>query len=112
MTLTIALAFLAAAIVVLLFWMLRGALLLPIKPGCRQNLTIVLRSNAEAAELENTVRGLLWIIQNGTLPASVIIEDAGLDENAKKSARLLEKQYARITYHSDSEDHPWENRST
>ena len=112
MMLTIALAFLAAAIVVLLFWMLRGAILLPIKPGGRQSITVVLRSSAEAAELENTVRGLNWLIRNGTLPADVIIEDAGLDENAKASAKLLEKQYACITYHSDTEDHSWENRST
>ncbi|MBR4057549.1 MAG: hypothetical protein IKK00_05360 [Oscillospiraceae bacterium] len=111
MTLHLVLTILAAAIVILLCWMLRGAALLPVRLGKKQRLTLLLHTAADTSALESAVRGLVWLIRDG-LPAELIIEDAGLDPDARRAALLLEKQYPFVTYHTASEEPVWENGNT
>ncbi len=111
MTLHLALTILAAAIVILLCWMLRGAALLPVRLGKKQRLTLHLHTASEVTELEAAVRSLVWLIRDG-LPAELIIEDAGLDPEAHRAALLLEKQYTCVTYHAAAEEPVWENVNT
>ena len=112
MTWTLILALSVAAAVLLLFWRLHGSFLLPVRVGQDQNLSLILRSADSAAGLESTVRSLLWLVENGTLPASIIIEDVGLSMEAQLTAQLLEKQHACIHYQACAEDKTWENRNT
>lgn len=112
MTLTLICALLAAASVLLLLWQLRGMLLLPVRLGRDQDLALILRTADSEAGLESTVRSLLWLVENGTLPASIVIEDAGLSKEARMAAQLLEKQHACIHYQAFAEDKTWENRNT
>ncbi|HHU23432.1 MAG TPA: hypothetical protein GXZ52_08525 [Clostridiales bacterium] len=84
--------FMAAAIsaaIILLLWLLRGVMLTPVKKGKNQKLTVTLRVTGPSPELESTVDGLLWLIRNGTLPAEIIIEDAGMDSETRQAAELL-----------------------
>ena len=106
MTATVTLAILAAAIVLLLLWMLRGAALLPIRLGKGQSLTLLLRAAGSGEGLEQTVRALLWITENGTLPGSIVIEDAGLDPDAKEALVLLQARFDRICIRTSREDRP------
>lgn len=112
MTLTLTCALLAAAAVLLLLWQLRGMFLLPVRLGRKQDLVLILRTADSEARLESTVRSLLWLVENGTLPASIVIEDAGLNAEARMTAQLLEKQYACIHYQASAEDKAWRNRNT
>jgi len=106
MTATVTLAILAAAIVLLLLWMLRGAVFLPVRPGKGQQLTLLLRVSGSGEGLEQTLRALLWITENGTLPGSIVVEDAGLDTDAKETLALLQARYGRVCVRTSGEDRP------
>ena len=112
MTLTLTLALIAAAALLLLAWRLCGALLLPVRLGRKQELALILRAAGSGAGLESTVRSLLWLVENGTLPASIVIEDAGLCAEARHTAQLLEKQHACIRFRASAEENTWQIRST
>lgn len=112
MTLTLVFVLLASAALLLLMWQLRGAMLLPVRLGRKQELALILKTADSEDGLEHTVRSLLWLVENGTLPASIVIEDAGLCEEARLAAQLFEKQYACIHFQATAEDHAWENRNT
>ena len=85
-------AFAVAAAVVLLLWVVRGAALTPVRAGKNESLAVVLTVTGAAPGLEHTVDGLLWLRQNGTLRARLILRDAGMDENTRRLAELLEKK--------------------
>ena len=86
------LAFAVAAAVVLLLWYARGVALTPVHPGKNERLAIVLTVTGAAPGLEHTVDGLLWLRQNGTLRARLFLRDAGMDEDTRRAAELLEKK--------------------
>jgi hypothetical protein len=81
-------AAIAAAILVIL-WLLRGVMLTPVKHGKNQHMTVVITVRGAAPELEQTVDGLLWLIQNGTLRADLVIRDAGMDAETRRTAEAL-----------------------
>ena len=112
MTLTLIFVLLATTALLLLLWQIRGTMLLPVRLGRKQELALILKSADNEDGLEHTVRSLLWLVENGTLPASIVIEDIGLSADAKRAAQLLEKQYACIRFQASAEDHAWENRNT
>ena len=86
------LAFAAAAAVILLLWAAGGAALSPVRPGKNESLAVVLTVAGTAPGLEHTVDGLLWLRQNGTLRARLLVRDAGMDANTRRAAELLEKK--------------------
>ena len=106
MTFSAAVAILAAAIVLLLLWMLRGAVLLPVRLGKELSLTLVLRASGSGDGLEQAVRALLWMMENGTLSGTIVIEDAGLSPEAREAAALLQARYDRIYIRTSGEDRP------
>ncbi|MGI5936529.1 MAG: hypothetical protein ACOX7I_06995 [Oscillospiraceae bacterium] len=85
----IIIAAVVAAAIILLMWLLRGVMLTPVKKGKNQKLTVTLKVTGPSPELENTVDGLLWLVRNGTLPAEIVIEDAGMDSETRQAAELL-----------------------
>jgi hypothetical protein len=89
MIIDIFMAVVISAAIILLLWLLRGVMLTPVKKGKNQKLTVTLRVTGPSPELESTVDGLLWLIRNGTLPAEIIIEDAGMDSETRQAAELL-----------------------
>ena len=78
-----------SAVIILLLWLLWGVMLTPVKKGKNQMLTVTLKVTGPSPELENTVDGLLWLVRNGTLPAEIVIEDAGMDSETRRAAELL-----------------------
>ena len=86
------LSFAAAAAVVLLLWVARGAALTPVRAGKNESLSVVLTVTGAAPGLEHTVDGLLWLRQNGTLRARLLLRDAGMDEETRRAAEMLEKK--------------------
>ncbi|HBD86882.1 MAG TPA: hypothetical protein DC001_05590 [Clostridiales bacterium] len=79
---------LIAAVIILMLWGLRGLMLAPLKRGRHTLLTLTLRVTGPEPRLEETLDGVLWLRENGNLPADIIIEDAGMDEETRQVARL------------------------
>ena len=86
------LSFAIAAAVVLLLWYARGAALTPVRARKNERLSVVLTVTGAAPGLEQTVDGLLWLRQNGTLRARLLVRDAGMDADTRRAAELLEKK--------------------
>ena len=86
------LSFAIAAAVVLLLWYARGAALTPVRPGKNERLAVVLTVTGAAPGLERTIDGLVWLRQNGTLRARLLLRDAGMDEDTRRAAELLERK--------------------
>ena len=82
----------AAAALMMLMWLLRGVMLMPVRVGANERLSVVITVTGAAPELENTVNALLWLSRNGTLRAQVLVRDAGMEQNTRQAAELLERR--------------------
>lgn len=94
MLLKILFAVAAAAVLILVLWLLRGVMLTPVRTGKNQQLSVVLTVSGSSPELENTVDGLMWLRQNGTLHAQLVVRDAGMDRETREMAEILERKGA------------------
>mgnify|MGYP003207738943 CR=1 FL=1 len=83
----------AAGLLVVFFWALRGSLLLPVRLGKHTQLELRLRVTGPEPGLEESVCALVWLRENGTLRGSITIEDCGMDEETRQLARLLQKRW-------------------
>ena len=83
-----------------LLWMLGCALLTPVRSGRDTRITLVVQARGDAPELENLLRGALWLRESGTLPAAdkylpliyVLLVDCGLTEEAAALAERLARR--------------------
>lgn len=75
-----------------LLWMLSGALLTPVRSGRDTHITFVVRARGEAPELENLLRGTLWLCDSGTIAADILLVDCGLAEEAAALAERLARR--------------------
>lgn len=73
-----------------LLWQAKGSLL---KSSRRyhfdENLSVTVTVSGSAPKLENTVSRLVWLRENGDLPAHILLVDDGMDSDTAKIARLL-----------------------
>ena len=56
-----------------LLWMLSGALLTPVRSGRDTRITLVVQARGDAPELENLLRGALWLRESGTVAADILL---------------------------------------
>ena len=87
------LAFLIAAAVLFLCWKLRGVMLTPVCRGKGQSLELILRVSGASPELEATVDGLLWLINDGVLFGRIVL----MDEETREIARRLSLGQGNVT---------------
>ena len=84
---------LKAAIIALLLmtaiWFVRGILLIPVRPGKNQRLTLLLSVSGLSPELEGVVNSLNWLIENGVLCGDVILRLETDDPETLQQAELL-----------------------
>ncbi len=104
MTLNFAVGFVIAAILMLIIWALKGVLLTPVKTGDSTDIEIELRLRGSEPALEQTLRGLLWLRENGTLKANIRIIAHEPDEVIRHIARHYEAEYRCIYYTEDDKD--------
>ena len=91
------LAFLIAATVLFLCWKLRGVMLTPVCRGKGQSLELILRVSGASPELEATVDGLLWLINDGVLFGRIVLLDDGMDEETREIARRMARGQRTVT---------------
>lgn len=97
----------AAGMVVLILWSLKGALLLPVRCGRKTDLEIRLAVSGSEPRLEETLCSLVWLRENGTLRCRIIIDDCGMDDDTRETARLLAKRWDCVDIGWDGEE--WTN---
>jgi hypothetical protein len=56
-------------------------------------LTSRITAIGDGQGLERAVEGLIWLRDNGTLRADIVIIDGGLTDEGKKRAELLSARY-------------------
>lgn len=74
-----------------LYWILHGLVLFPVKAGENTELKLVLCVSGEAKDLEHTLRGLIWLRENGTLKADIEIHAS----EPALSTRLVGEAFSR-----------------
>lgn len=68
------------------FWWLLGRLLRPIPRGC---VRVVLSGRGRGADLEQSVRSLMWLRGLGLLNCPILIADLGLNREGREIALRL-----------------------
>ena len=91
---------LAAALIIFLVWWARGAMLTPVRIGKQSVLTIQLLVRGYEPALEETLDGLIWLRDNGTLKGDIVLIDAGMDEETRQMAMLAERRFSCIRLQS------------
>ncbi|MGM9521912.1 MAG: hypothetical protein ACI3VB_05480 [Oscillospiraceae bacterium] len=80
------------AAVAAVIWSVRGMLLTPVIRREDVDVFAVIRARGEAAGLEQTVRGLLWLGDSGKAEMGLIIVDDGMTQEAHRRAEMLAEQ--------------------
>ena len=100
----ILLAAVVSVVIMSLLWFLRGLLLTPVRPGENERLYIVLHVSGPTPALEQTVDSLLWLIEDGVLPAELALEDGGMDDDPRRTAQLLVRRHTKVTLWTKNEN--------
>ncbi len=100
---------LIAAIIIFLVWLLRGAMLTPLRVGRNTAMTVRLEVKGHDPHLEETLNGLLWLRNNDNLPAEIEIVDVGMDEETREVARLAARDFGGVTLSRSEGTDEWEN---
>lgn len=88
----------AAAVVLLLLWSLRGVMLIPVKTGRNTEAELTLRISGSDEMLQQTLEGLLWLRDNGTLRAHIHIIAENPDDDLRHIARSYAEERKCISY--------------
>ena len=79
------------------YWLLHGVLYFPVKAGENTKMSIRLELDGENHDLEHTLRGLIWLRDNGTLKADIVIMLNNTDESTRNVAMAFADDYHYIS---------------
>jgi len=108
----IAIAVSAAAIIFGVVWSLYGSLRTPVRCGRGCGISTVVTAKGCAEGLEQTLKGLVWLEENGIVVAQILIVDCGLDADGLILVRLLAKKHANISIAKPEEVQQWILKTT
>lgn len=94
----IAVGFAAAAVLWLIVWSLKGLLLTPVRLGKNTDADIILRVRGAEPAIEYTLRSLIWLRENGTLRAEIIIFANDIDDETRSILRSFAAQYRCVNF--------------
>ena len=86
-----------AGLCLMVIWYINGAMVTPVV-GRDMDLSICIQPKGEAPELEHTVNGLIWLMENGTLSGEIVILGNAMAADARLRAQILEKKDLRVHY--------------
>lgn len=104
MTMYIAVGFAAAAVLWLIIWSVKGLLLTPVRLGRNTDAELILSIRGAEPTIEYTLRSLIWLRENGTLRAEIVIKTENIDEETRSVLRRFAAQYRCIDYTEGSFD--------
>ena len=94
-----------AAVLLIMLWALKGLLLTPITSGENTSISIELTVRDSEPKLEQTIKGFVWLRDNGTLRANLRIDACNADSAAKHIAESYAEKYGYITLSKDGESY-------
>jgi len=97
----------AAAVIFGIFWTVYGSLRTPVRCGRGTGVSTVVTARGSAEGLEQTLKGLVWLEENGIVVARILIVDCGMNEEGLALARLLTKRHANIVICQAEEVKQW-----
>lgn len=92
----ILLALVIAGVIAALIHTARRILSTPVPETAGAALFTVIAAAGDAAELEQTVSGVLWLGSSGTMHSNIVIVDCGLTQDSRQVALLLSKDNANV----------------
>jgi hypothetical protein len=98
---------LAAWGLIMLLWTLFGALFLPLQKREKLRLTVVIRAQKDAPELERYVRGLKWLRDLGLVWWDILILEEPLNPGARDTARRISEKEQSVDLVTGSELKDW-----
>lgn len=107
MTAKLLCALAAAAVFLLVVWVIGSLMLTPVKVGKSSRQFILLLVQGHEPALEQNVRGLLWLNDNGILRCRIVIMGSALDKETCFVARALANEHSCITLVEDGEIPQW-----
>lgn len=107
MLLNSALALVLAAVILTVGWAIKYRLLTPVKVGKNTKITVNVNVNGRAESLEQTLRSLVWLRENGTLKADIVLNVASDDSTACRMAEIYADKYSYI--YCSFGDSSWKN---
>lgn len=89
----------AAALLMSLLWQAKRMLYRRAIGGKKTRVTVIVTSDGNPAELEQSVLGLLWLMDNHTLDpqTGIVIKNAGMNSETAAMARILEREHEAVT---------------
>lgn len=97
MTENFVVGFAVASIIILLLWTLKGLLLTPVSRGKSTHIGLVIDIDGIEPKLEQTLKGLVWLRENGTLKTDIHLNLSNTDELTLHIARAYADNYSYIT---------------
>lgn len=92
----VVIAVLVVSAVIALIWTAVGIVLTPVRCGRGGSMCTVLRITGNFPELEQAVKGILWLKKSGIMDTEIIIADWGMDEETRQIAELMCEKYGKI----------------
>ena len=94
--LQVILAMTAVFVMLGVLWTMFGSLRTPIRSIRGTGVQTVISVRDNAADLEQTLKGLLWLRANSIIDGPILIVDHGTNEEGKTLLKLARKQYGNI----------------
>lgn len=90
--------FFAAGLLWLMVWSVKGLMLTPVKLGKSTTARLTLNVCGSEPMLEYTLRSLVWLRENGTLRAEIIVAASMPDDETRSIAERFCSQYRFVNY--------------
>lgn len=87
----------ASGAVIFALTYLYDRLVLPVRPGRGERISVLLSVSGDAPDLESTVKALVYLKDSGRLPMCLELVDEGMSPDALQTARMLARRYGGIT---------------
>lgn len=89
-----ALVVFAAALLTGILWEIKTRLYRRSVGGKKTRVTVIVTSEGSPGELEQSVKGLLWLMETGAMASGtdIVIKDAGMDGETAHMARILVRE--------------------
>jgi hypothetical protein len=97
LVLEILLAAILCGSVIGIILIVKSALYMPVPKTDGSEVFTVITARGGAEQLEQTVRGLLWLDKSGIMKSRIVLADCGLEERSRKIAELLAKDSDSVT---------------
>ncbi len=85
-----------AVFIVGAIWLIYGRFVTPVKGGKGERLYTLVYARGRTPDLSYTVGSILWLQNSGRINMKIVIVDAGLDEESRKAAEILARDYSTV----------------